>query len=409
MAKKFLTNLDLAKNQILNVALQNLATAPSNPVAGQIYFNTADARIYFWDGTTWVDISGDLRSVFGGAGLTATYSGDGDEVTLDVNVDNVTIEINSDTLRIKDLGVSTAKLADSAVTTIKINNNAVTLGKIQQIAALKLLGNVTGSTANVAEIDIKTAVDGTASDSNIPTTKAVKDYVDANVASLGNLEGGWDASSGSFPVGSSPTAGTKAGDYWYVTTAGTTGGVVFNVGDVIVAKVNAASTSSAADWIQLEVNRDQATESVLGLVEIATQTETNTGTNDTAAVTPLKLAGRTATETRTGIAEIATQAETDAGTDDERIVTPLKLKTFLDTYQGGYKTTVNVTGSGSYTITHNLNSLDVQVEVVQVSTGETVLCDVVRTGVNALNVVFAWDSSLNASLNGNYRVLVKEQ
>lgn len=409
MAKKFLTNLDLAKNQILNVALQNLATAPSSPVAGQIYFNTADARIYFWDGTQWVDISGDLRSVIGGNGLTATYSPDGDEVTLDVNVDNVTIEINADTLRVKDLGISTAKLADNAVTTIKINNNAVTLGKIQQIAALKLLGNVTGSTANVAEIEIKTAVDGTASDANIPTTKAVKDYVDANVASLGNLEGAWDASSGSFPVGSSPTAGTKAGDYWYVSVAGTTGGVAFNVGDVIVAKVNNASTSSAADWIQLEVNRDQATETVLGLVEIATQTETNTGTNDTAAVTPLKLAGRTATETRTGIAEIATQAETDAGTDDERIVTPLKLKTFLDTYQGGYKATIAVPSAGTYGVTHNLNSLDVQVEVVQVSTGETVLCDVVRTGVNALNLVFSWDASLDATLGGNYRVLVKEQ
>lgn len=408
MAKRFLTNLDLAKNQILNVALQNLASAPSSPVAGQIYFNTTDARIYFWDGTAWIDISGDLRSVFGGAGLTATYSGDGDEVTLDVNVDNVTIEIDTDTLRIKDLGVSTAKLADSAVTTIKINNNAVTLGKIQQIASLKVLANVTGSTADVQAVDIKTVIDGTASDANMPTTKAVKDYVDNNIAALGNLEGAWDASSGSFPVGSSPTAGTKAGDYWYVSVAGTTGGVAFNVGDVIVAKVNAASTSSAADWIQLEVNRDQATETVLGLVEIATQTETNTGTNDTAAVTPLKLAGRTATETRTGIAEIATQAETDAGTDDDRIVTPLKLKTFLDTYQGSYEATVAVTGTGSYAVTHSLNSTDVQVQVFNAS-GETVLCDVTRTSANVVTLGFSWDASLNATLNGNYRVLVKEQ
>lgn len=85
MAKKFLTNLDLAKNQILNVALQNLGSAPASPVAGQIYFNTTDVRIYFWDGTAWVDVSGDLRSVIGGSGLTATYTADGDEVTLDVN------------------------------------------------------------------------------------------------------------------------------------------------------------------------------------------------------------------------------------------------------------------------------------------------------------------------------------
>lgn len=56
--------------------------------------------------------------------------------------------------------------------------------------------------------------------------------------------------------------------------------------------------------------------------------EVNVGT----AVSPVWVrAGGTevqATETIKGIAEIATQAETDAGTDDERIVTPLKLKNY---------------------------------------------------------------------------------
>jgi hypothetical protein len=386
MAKKFLTNLDLAKNQILNVALQNLASAPASPVAGQIYFNTTDVRIYFWDGTAWVDVSGDLRSVIGGSGLTATYTADGDEVTLDVNVDNATIEINADTLRVKDLGITTAKLADSAVTTIKINANAVTLGKIQQIAALRVLGNLSGSTADVAEVTVITDL-ANASSTTLATSSAVKTYVDANIGALGNLEGGWSAASGAFPVGSSPVAGTKAGDYWYVTTAGTTGGVAFNVGDVIIAKVNNASTSSAADWIQLEVNRDQATETVLGLVEIATQTETNDGVSDTTAVTPAKLAGRTATE-----------AETNTGTDDARIVTPLKLKTNLATYK--YAANVSVTTAGNYTVTHNLGTTDVVVRVAD-SNAETVLCDVTATSANVVTLGFS-----GTPIAGTYRVIV---
>lgn len=397
MAKKFLTNLDLAKNQILNVALQNLASAPASPVAGQIYFNTTDVRIYFWDGTAWVDVSGDLRSVIGGSGLTATYTADGDEVTLDVNVDNATIEINADTLRVKDLGITTAKLADSAVTTIKINANAVTLGKIQQIAALRVLGNLSGSTADVAEVTVITDL-ANASSTTLATSSAVKTYVDANIGALGNLEGGWSAASGAFPVGSSPVAGTKAGDYWYVTTAGTTGGVAFNVGDVIIAKVNNASTTLASDWVQLEVNRDQATETVLGLVEIATQTETNDGVSDTTAVTPAKLAGRTATESRTGIAEIATQAETNTGTDDARIVTPLKLKTNLATYK--YAANVTVTTAGNYTVTHNLGTTDVVVRVAD-SNAETILCDVTATSANVVTLGFS-----GTPIAGTYRVIV---
>lgn len=402
MAKKFLTNLDLVKNQILNVAVHNLASAPSSPVVGQIYYNTTDARMYFWDGSQWVDMSGDIQDVLGGAGLTASTSANGDVITLDVNVDNATIEINADTLRVKDLGITTAKLADSAVTTIKINGNAVTLDKIQQIAGLRVLGNMTGSTANVAEVTVITDL-ASSSSTTLATSSAIKTYIDANIGSLGNLEGGWDASGGSFPVGSNPVAGTKKGDYWYVTVAGTVGGVAFNVGDVIVAKVDNASTSLASDWIQLEVNRDQATETVLGLVEIATQTETNTGTNDTAAITPLKLAGRTATETRSGIAEIATQAETDAGTDDTTIVTPLKLKTLLDNRTGGYAANVGNASNTSFALTHGLNTRDVIVSIYDNSTYEEVITDVVLTSTTVVTVTFAAAPALNA-----YRVVIKK-
>ena len=58
------------------------------------------------------------------------------------------------------------------------------------------------------------------------------------------------------------------------------------------------------------------------------QTQVN-GTIDSSNVvwTSFGTAAPAASETTPGIAEIATQAETDAGTDDARIVTPLKLKT----------------------------------------------------------------------------------
>ena len=361
---QFLTNLDLTKNQILNVALQNLSSPPGSPVAGQVYYNTVDKAIYFWDSTQWVNISGDITAVVAGSGLTG--GGTGGSVTLDVNVDNATIEVDNDIVRVKDLGITTAKLNDGAVTTIKIGANQVTLAKLAQVANNTVIGNTSGGTATPSEVVIVTDL-ASASSTTLATSAAIKTYIDTNVGNLGNLEGAWNASSGSFPVGSSPVAGTKAGDYWYVSVAGTTGGVAFNVGDVIIAKVNNASTSTASDWIQLEVNRDQATETVLGLAEIATQTEVNTGT------------------------------------DDQRIVTPLKLKTFIDNRTGGYAANIGNGSATSYAVSHGLGTIDVNVMLKDNSTLAQVFADVVITDANTITVSFAVAPASNA-----YRVIIKK-
>lgn len=55
---KILVNLDLNKNELQNARIQNLATAPSSPVEGQIYYDTVDDTFYGWDGVTWIDLGG---------------------------------------------------------------------------------------------------------------------------------------------------------------------------------------------------------------------------------------------------------------------------------------------------------------------------------------------------------------
>ena len=51
-----LVNLNLNKNQLQNAVIQPLATPPSNPVEGQIYYNSFDKFIYRYNGTDWEPI-----------------------------------------------------------------------------------------------------------------------------------------------------------------------------------------------------------------------------------------------------------------------------------------------------------------------------------------------------------------
>ncbi len=56
MAINYLNNIDLNKNQALNLVLQKLATPPASPVSGQIYYDTTTNKLKYYNGTTWIEV-----------------------------------------------------------------------------------------------------------------------------------------------------------------------------------------------------------------------------------------------------------------------------------------------------------------------------------------------------------------
>jgi hypothetical protein len=73
---KYLSSINLNQNEIQNARIQNLASAPSTPVEGQIYHDTTAHRTKIWNGSAWVDItssaSGNITSISVSSPITST-------------------------------------------------------------------------------------------------------------------------------------------------------------------------------------------------------------------------------------------------------------------------------------------------------------------------------------------------
>lgn len=193
---------------------------------------------------------------------------------------------------------------------------------------------------------------------------ATKAYVDANIEGLA-----WKDS-------------CRIGSVVNVTIASpgaTIDGFTMTVNDrVLLKNQTTASENGIYVWNgaavpmtrSLDMNTAAEVEAAITSVEEGTNANTTwrqTAVNVTLGVTALAwtsmgVVAPPASETVAGIAEIATQAETDAGTDDLRFITPLKLATYANRakrFSASY-------GDGSatqYDITHNLGTKDVVVQI----------------------------------------------
>ena len=154
-----------------------------------------------------------------------------------------------------------------------------------------------------------------------------------------------------------------------------TGNVTGNVTGNLTGTVNTATQNSIT--------------TMTGLVTVGTLT---TG-NATAIVDA-------ASTSAAGKVELATNAETNTGTDTARAVTPASL---LHTLQArSFSATIGDASNTTFNVDHGLG-LDVIVQVYDVSSGDTVFCDVVRNNTNSGRAVLTF---ADAPASNDIKVLV---
>lgn len=151
---KFLTSIDLLKNELQNAVIQPLAVAPADAVVGQIYFDTADKTLKQYDGEKWqavgkeytLPIAGQdtLGGIKVGAGLAINESG----------VLSVTGGGTADAVEWANILSKPTTIAGYGIVDAKIAGGVITLGT-NTITPVVSVNGKTGGTIVLAASDVE--------------------------------------------------------------------------------------------------------------------------------------------------------------------------------------------------------------------------------------------------------------
>lgn len=421
MAINFLNNVDYNQNQLLHARIENQASdaLAGTPVDGQLYYNTsATPGLKVGENGAWLFVGGGVESITtanstfvdladsGTAAvpvLTASLSASGTpDATVYLRGDNAWEPISAIpgtyTWSIQgDAGGPTVVASGNAIdfaggtnvttalsgTTLTINSTDQFVGTLTGIGAGDYIG-IDNSTPAVPVVNALASEAATPSKliardssgygyvvtpaSGDSTTKiATTAFVQSSLTGLLEFKGGFDASTGAIVGGGNLTSGgtrvaVAVGDYYVVTVAGDFFGntaTPLTPGDsVIVQTAAAAGASVEGDFIVVQSDTDLATLTTVGIGNV------NAGTGISVAY-----AAGTATVTNTDTNAASTYAATITDTA---------------------------------TITHNLGTKDVIIQLFDVTTSETVYADIERASTSTATITFA------STPTNSVRVLVQK-
>jgi len=431
MARLFVTNIDLNKNELLNARIQNLSSAPSSPVLGQIYYDSSNNTMYYYNGLAspngpWMPMSGSQEviqdilgsAIVGGVGLTSTYNDSAGTVTIDLDNTAVTAGSYGSTTKIPTF-------------TVDAQGRLTAASEADVATNLSIAGDTGTDTVNLLT-DTLTVSGGEGIDvavTNNTVTVSAEDATSSNkgIASFNSTD--FTVTSGAVSLNKDPVI-TLSGD-----VNGT--GTMTNLGDVTVTTTVqpnsvALGTDTTGDYVQnIQGTANEVTVSptsgegstvTIGLpddVSITNNLTVGGNLNVTGTINSVNTTQVNIVDNKINLNTDFTGAPTaDAGirvergteADVEVLWNEASDKWTLTNDGTNYhaitrKYAADLSNPSSLTalvVTHNLGTDDVTVNVFETAGSKALVeTDVERTSSNTITLRFA-----TAPASGAYRVVI---
>jgi hypothetical protein len=397
MARLFVTDINLNKNELQNARIQGLASAPTGAVNGQIYYDTSNNTMYYYNGLAspdgpWVAMNASTEvvqdiigaAVEGGVGLTRTYVDSTGITTIDL--DNTAVTAGS-------YGSSTA----IPTFTVDAQGRLTAAGTATVATALSIAGDTGTDTVNLLT-DTLTVSGGEGIDvavTNNTITIAGEDATTSNKGIASFADADFTVTSGAVTIKNVNLATQTTGNY-IATIAGTTNEIEVTGS----GSENSAVTIGLPNDVTISNNLNVGGNlNVTGTINSVNTTQVNIVDNVINLNTDF-------TGDPTVDAGIRVERGNSADVQLRWAETPDQWEVTNDgtNYHAITRKFTATVGDGSLTqipVTHNLGSRTVVVNVYDSATYDTVECDVVRTSTTVVTLGFTV-----APASGAYTVVI---
>lgn len=415
MATKFLTNIDLNQNQIVNATFEVLGTAPNTGLfEGRMYYDSTFDTIQVYSGSAWrtfvnsvtkggthtdaitlgesngtVTITLNLADTDSAGLLSAAFWNDLTDATANATASKLVKRDGNGNIKVATptdaAHAATKGYVDAARQGLDVKQSvrAATTGPVNLANQLEAGDTLDTTVTLVAGNRVLVKDQATASENGIYVVQATGAAVRATDAN-GTADTG-EVSGGTFTF---VEEGTLFGDAGFVVSSN--GAVNVGVdamnwvqfsgagqviaGNGLTKDGNTIDAVGTENRISVSANAIDIASTYVGQNTITTLGTITTGTwNGTdVAVTDGGTGASTAGDARTNLAATPTSGQSTSVAVLARVV-----------HQACAASSVGVSTT---TVTHNFNTKNVTVQVYQVSTGETVNCDIVRTTLDVVTV-----------------------